>query len=45
MAGLPVVIKDNVETKGLRTTYGSKLYENYVPQEDAVLVERLKQLE
>jgi aspartyl-tRNA(Asn)/glutamyl-tRNA(Gln) amidotransferase subunit A len=42
LAGLPVAIKDNVETKGLRTTYCSKLYENYVPEEDAVLVERLK---
>jgi len=42
LAGLPVAIKDNVETKGIRTTYCSKLYENYVPEEDAVLVERLK---
>ncbi len=42
LAGLPVAIKDNVETKGVRTTYCSKLYENYVPEEDAVLVERLK---
>ncbi len=42
LAGLPVAIKDNVETKGLKTTYCSKFYENYVPDEDAVLVERLK---
>ena len=42
LAGLPVAIKDNVETKGIRTTYCSKLYENYVPEEDAVIVERLK---
>ena len=42
LAGLPVAIKDNVETKGIRTTYCSKLYEDYVPEEDAVLVERLK---
>lgn len=42
LAGLPVAIKDNVETKGIRTTYCSKLYENYIPEEDAVLVERLK---
>lgn len=40
--GLPVAVKDNVDTKGIRTTYGSKLYENYVPEEDAVIVERLK---
>ncbi len=42
LAGLPIAVKDNVETKGIRTTYGSKLYENYVPAEDAVIVERLK---
>ncbi len=42
LAGLPVAIKDNVETKGIRTTYCSKLYEDYIPEEDAVLVERLK---
>ncbi|AAB89301.1 amidase [Archaeoglobus fulgidus] len=42
LAGLPIAIKDNVETRGIRTTYCSKFYENYVPEEDAVLVERLK---
>ncbi len=41
--GVPVLIKDNVFTKGIRTTFGSRLYEKYVPQEDAVLVERLKE--
>jgi aspartyl-tRNA(Asn)/glutamyl-tRNA(Gln) amidotransferase subunit A len=40
--GVPITIKDLVHTKGVRTTFGSKLYENYVPDEDAVLVERLK---
>lgn len=42
LAGLPIAVKDNVETKGIKTTYGSKLYENYIPEEDAVIVERLK---
>ena len=41
--GVPVSIKDLVFTKGVRTTMGSKLFENFVPQEDAVLVARLKE--
>ncbi|HEY8563940.1 MAG TPA: amidase family protein [Beijerinckiaceae bacterium] len=32
--GLPVAIKDLDETAGLRTTFGSLLYENHVPRED-----------
>jgi aspartyl-tRNA(Asn)/glutamyl-tRNA(Gln) amidotransferase subunit A len=40
--GVPVLVKDNVFTKGIRTTFGSRLYEDFVPAEDAVLVERLK---
>jgi len=40
--GVPVTIKDLVFTKGVRTTFGSKMYENFIPDEDAVLVERLK---
>lgn len=42
LAGLPIAAKDNEETDGIRTTYGSKLYEDFVPKEDSVLVERLK---
>ncbi len=42
LAGMPIAVKDNVETKGIRTTYASKLYENNIPDEDAVIVERLK---
>ncbi len=40
--GVPVAIKDNVYTAGIRTTCGSMMMENYVPEQDAVLVERLK---
>jgi len=42
LTGLPVAIKDLNLTAGLRTTFGSKLYENFVPDVDALLVERLK---
>src|SRR5207302_7084877 len=41
--GIPVSIKDLVMTKGVRTTWGSKLYEHFVPDEDAPVVERLRQ--
>ena len=42
LAGVPVTIKDLIATKDVRTTYGSLLFEDYVPDEDAVLVERLR---
>jgi Asp-tRNA(Asn)/Glu-tRNA(Gln) amidotransferase A subunit family amidase len=40
--GVPVTIKDTIETAGLRTTSGSKMRMNYVPQVDAPSVARLK---
>ncbi len=40
--GVPVSIKDLTPTKGIRTTWGSKIFEQHVPQEDALIVERLK---
>jgi Asp-tRNA(Asn)/Glu-tRNA(Gln) amidotransferase A subunit family amidase len=40
--GVPVSIKDLVFTRGVRTTMGSKLLQDFVPEEDAVLVTRLK---
>ena len=42
LAGVPVGIKDLVETKGIKTTSGSFIYKDYVPTEDDVVVERLK---
>ena len=40
--GIPVGIKDVTQTRGLRTTFGSKLFEDHVPDEDALVVERLR---
>jgi len=41
--GLPIGIKDVTLTAGIRTTYGSPLYADYVPNEDAAVVARLVQ--
>ncbi len=40
--GIPLSIKDLAPTRGIRTTWGSKYYRDFVPDEDAILVERLK---
>src|ERR1700676_4991433 len=40
--GLPVAIKDVTPTAGIRTTYGSPLFRDNVPAEDAEVVRRLK---
>ncbi|GAH01152.1 unnamed protein product, partial [marine sediment metagenome] len=40
--GIPTSIKDEMPIKGIRTTFGSKLYEHNVPDEDDACVERLK---
>jgi amidase len=40
--GLPIAIKDLVDTAGIRTTYGSPLYADHVPDTDAWLVRRLR---
>src|SRR5262245_27346128 len=42
LAGVPVGIKDVTEVAGLRTTYGSPLYRDHVPAEDALVVQRLR---
>jgi amidase len=42
LAGVPVGIKDVTPVAGLRTTYGSPIYRDNVPKEDALIVERLR---
>jgi len=41
--GLPIAHKDLVPTKGIRTTFGSLVFQDFIPEEDALLVERLRE--
>jgi amidase len=40
--GLPVAHKDLLETRGIRTTFGSLLFKDYIPTEDNIVVERMR---
>ncbi|TPN79349.1 amidase [Mesorhizobium sp. CU2] len=40
--GLPIAIKDLALTKGLRTTFGSPIFADFIPQEDEIFVDRLR---
>lgn len=42
LAGLPVAHKDLAVTRGIRTTFGSPIYKDFVPDVDTIVVERLK---
>lgn len=43
LAGIPMALKDNMCTKGVRTTAGSKILDNYIAPFDATVVSKLKQ--
>jgi amidase len=40
--GLPHAVKDLVRTAGIRTTFGSRIYSDFIPDSDGLIVERLK---
>lgn len=42
LGGVPVAIKDATETAAIRTTYGSRIFSEHVPTQDAAVVERLR---
>ena len=42
LMGIPVVVKDNISTRGVRTTAGSRILEKYVPPYDATVVRKLE---
>jgi aspartyl-tRNA(Asn)/glutamyl-tRNA(Gln) amidotransferase subunit A len=43
LQGIPVAVKDLFFTKGVRTTAGSKIYADFVPDHDAAVVEKLRE--
>ena len=42
MHGFPYAVKDLTETKGIRTTFGSRIFKDYIPKDDGLPVKRIK---
>ena len=43
MHGIPVAVKDQFFTKGIRTTNGSTIHQNFIPEQDATVIAKLKE--
>ena len=41
--GIPIAIKDLIDTSNMTTTYGSAIYQNHIPERDATVISRLRE--